>query len=182
MCRLPWYPFAASRTARRFFFALTERFTLAIASRPQEPLDLRALGRDLGHALDTTPAAPGLLREHVVARGLAVQDLPVAGDPEPLRGGAVRLHLRHGSYPSAASSAAEVSVKRLLGAITMIMLRPSCFGIDSTTIRSPRSLTNRSRILRPRSVCAISRPRNMIVTLTLAPIRRNRSTWPFFVL
>ena len=69
----------------------------------------------------------------------------------------------------------------LLGETTMIMFLPSCLGMDSTTTFSPRSPTSRSRILRPSSVCAISRPRNMIVTFTLFPPLRNRSTWPFFV-
>ena len=70
---------------------------------------------------------------------------------------------------------------RLFGEITMIMFRPSCLGIDSTVTISPRSPTSRSKILRPRSVWVISRPRNMMVTFTLCPPRRNRSTWPFFV-
>ena len=70
---------------------------------------------------------------------------------------------------------------RLLGEITMIMFRPSCFGIDSTVTISPRSPTNLSKILRPSSVWVISRPRNMIVTLTLCPPRKKRSTCPFLV-
>jgi hypothetical protein len=60
--------------------------------------------------------------------------------------------------------------------ITITMLRPSCLGCASTTAVSPRSSTNRSKILRPRSVWAISRPRNMMVTLTRAPAERNRMT------
>src|SRR3954468_5477425 len=54
-------------------------------------------------------------------------------------------------------------------------------GIDSTMASSPRSPTRRSKIFRPRSVWAISRPRNMIVILTLFPAERNRVTCPFLV-
>src|SRR5439155_12719501 len=195
-------------------------------SRPQQPLDLLAFGRDLGHAFDAAPSAAALLRQHVVARRLAMDQLALASDPESLGGRAVGLHLHghpslasdagagsasgsrsfavpssrmggpgsgtaaraasgagSGTIPdaSAAASLACCSWYRLFGAITMIMLRPSCFGIISTTIISPKSSTSRSKILRPSSVCAISRPRNMIVILTLAPTRRNRTTWPFFV-
>src|SRR5687767_14819204 len=70
-----------------------------MASGSQEPLDRLLLGGrgDLRHALDAAAAAARLLRQHVVARGLPVQHLAVAGHAEPLRGGAVRLLLRHRS-------------------------------------------------------------------------------------
>ena len=48
------------------------------------------------------------------------------------------------------------------------MLRPSCWGRCSMTASSPRSSASRLRIISPRSGWAISRPRNMIVTLTLS--------------
>src|SRR5699024_3372096 len=54
----------------------------------------------------------------------------------------------------------------LCGARTIIMFRPSCFGFDS---------------MKPSSGRDCSRPRNMIVTLTLFPPARNRDTWPFLV-
>src|SRR5918994_335821 len=205
--RLPVYPFAAARISRRFFFAWTERFTRAMSSVPQQPTDrlrVRA-GADLGRALDATASRGRLLRQHVVAGGLAVEHLALAGDAEPLGRGPVRLDLRHVGYPSSVSDAGTVATdsgdgagagsdsssrafslaccsrNRRFGAITMIMFRPSCFGIDSTVTIPPRSPTNRSRIFLPSSVWVISRPRNMIVTLTLWPPRRNRSTCPFFV-
>ena len=43
------------------------------------------------------------------------------------------------------------------------------------------SSARRSRIITPRSGCVTSRPRNMIVILTLSLWRRKRSTWPFLV-
>src|SRR6266511_2196144 len=69
----------------------------------------------------------------------------------------------------------------LRGEKTAIMLRPSCRAGLSTWAMSTMSVASRSSRRRPSSVCAISRPRNMIVTLTLWPCLRNRSTWPFFV-
>src|SRR3954452_20429049 len=69
----------------------------------------------------------------------------------------------------------------LVGPITMIMLRPSCFGADSTKPSSAMSSARRSSRRRPSSGRLCSRPRNMIVTLTLSPALRNRSTWPFLV-
>ena len=67
------------------------------------------------------------------------------------------------------------------GPITMIMFRPSCFGADSTKPSSSTSPASRCSSLYPSSGRDCSRPRNMIVTLTLSPCRRNRSTWPFLV-
>src|SRR6266545_3972213 len=98
--RLPVYPFAFSRISRRFFFAWTDRFTLAIGSCPQQTFDLLALGGDLGHALDTPASAGALLREHVIARRLAVEQLAVPRDAEPFRRRTVGLHLRHVRHPS----------------------------------------------------------------------------------
>ena len=131
---------------------------------------------------------PRLLREHVVAGGLAVQHLALARHAEALGGGAVALHLRHRSipryrmrlpprppaaapvrarpavpvgprrehrarcpllrvrrcrsrrrpvpvpWPSFAFALAMASTYFLLGAMTMIMFRPSCLGMDSTTM------------------------------------------------
>src|SRR5688500_7440746 len=62
---------------------------------PEQPSDVRALGRDLGHALDPAPSAAAFLRQEVVAGGLAVKNLPRSRDPEPLRRRPVRL-LPHG--------------------------------------------------------------------------------------
>src|SRR5262245_27589191 len=62
-----------------------------------QPLDLLLLagGSDLGHALDAAAAAAALLRLHVVAVVLPVQARALPRHAEPLRGGAVGLHLRH---------------------------------------------------------------------------------------
>ena len=69
----------------------------------------------------------------------------------------------------------------LLGASSMLMLRPSCSGADSITAMPPRSSKSFCSSARPRSGWACSRPRNMIVTLTLSWCLRKRSTWPFLV-
>src|SRR5450759_1281887 len=52
---------------------------------------------------------------------------------------------------------------------------PSCRGMFSGTATSVRSSINRSRIRRPISGCAISRPRKKIVAFTLSPSARKRS-------
>src|SRR4029453_4271769 len=64
-------------------------------SGSQQPADGPTLRLDLGHALHPPTAAPRLLRQHVVAGGLAVEDLSRPGNPEPLGRTSVRLHLRH---------------------------------------------------------------------------------------
>src|SRR5665648_829219 len=69
----------------------------------------------------------------------------------------------------------------LVGPRTMIMLRPSCRGLLSTKPSSATSSANRWSRRRPISGRDCSRPRNMIMTLTLSPTLRNRSTWPFLV-
>ena len=73
------------------------------------------------------------------------------------------------------------SIFRLCGPITMIMFRPSCFGWASTKPSSSTSPARRCSSLKPSSGRDCSRPLNMIVTLTLSPALRNRSTWPFLV-
>ena len=69
----------------------------------------------------------------------------------------------------------------LCGARTMIMFRPSCFGALSTKPSSETSAANRCSSRKPSSGRDCSRPRNMMVTLTLSPALRNRTTWPFLV-
>src|SRR5690349_10080472 len=71
---------------------------------------------------------------------------------------------------------ARASLFLRCGPITMIMLRPSCRGCDSTNPSSSTSPARRCRSRKPSSGRDCSRPRNMIVTLTLSPCRRNRST------
>lgn len=63
----------------------------------------------------------------------------------------------------------------------MCMLRPSIFGWFSMTATSFRSSANRSRMERPCSGWAISRPRNMMVIFTLLPASKKRSTCFFLV-
>src|SRR6476619_1080954 len=68
-----------------------------MSSPHQQALQLLLLfGRaDLGHAFHAPAPAPALLREHVVARGLAMEDLALPRDAEALGGRAVGLRLRH---------------------------------------------------------------------------------------
>src|SRR4051812_29649489 len=67
------------------------------------------------------------------------------------------------------------------GAITMTMFRPSCLGLDSTTPSSATSAASRCSSRYPISGRDCSRPRNITVILTLSPLLRKRSTWPFLV-
>ena len=69
----------------------------------------------------------------------------------------------------------------LVGCSTIVMLRPSWRGADSTTANSATSSATRFRIFIPSSGWAISRPRNMIVSLTLLPSPRKRTTCFIFV-
>src|SRR5215203_6137346 len=69
-----------------------------------------------------------------------------------------------------------------LGAMTMTMLRPSRLGWLSMRPSSSRSSASLRKSRSPSSGCCTSRPRNMIVTFTLSPPRRKRSTWPRLVL
>ncbi len=62
------------------------------------------------------------------------------------------------------------------GASTMIMFRPSCFGELSTTPSAVTSSASRCRSRYPSSGRDCSRPRNMMVTLTLSPALRKRTT------
>ena len=99
--------------------------------------------------------------------------------------GAPRLSRRRGASvaaaPSPSGSASSILSTSLLGASSMLMLRPSCSGADSITAMPPRSSKSFCSSARPRSGWACSRPRNMIVTLTLSWCLRKRSTWPFLV-
>src|ERR671916_3223317 len=84
--------------------------------------------------------------------------------------------------PCGASSPCWASLDSFFGAMTMTMLRPSRLGWLSMRPRSSRSVARRLRSLSPKSGCWTSRPRNMMVTFTLSPPRRKRSTWPRLVL
>ena len=67
------------------------------------------------------------------------------------------------------------------GASTMIMLRPSSFGAASILAIEPTCSATWSRSFLPNSGWLISRPRNMIVILTLWPSPRNLVTWRVLV-
>ena len=61
-----------------------------------------------------------------------------------------------------------------LGAMTMIMRRPSMFGVASTVAMSLHSSTTRSSTFMPVFGCVISRPRNTTARRTLLPPSRKR--------
>ena len=77
---------------------------------------------------------------------------------------------------SAAACSTLASAFFLCGPSTMIMLRPSCLGADSTKPSSVTSSASRCSSRNPSSGRCCSRPRNMIVILTLSPALRNRTT------
>ena len=74
-----------------------------------------------------------------------------------------------GARSRSARTSAFASDFFLCGPITMIMLRPSCFGADSTKPSSSTSPARRCSSRNPSSGRCCSRPRNMIVILTLSP-------------
>src|SRR5215217_2034871 len=74
------------------------------------------------------------------------------------------------------------SLDSFFGAMTITMFLPSRLGWLSTRPSSSRSPASRLRSLSPSSGCCTSRPRNIMVTFTLSPPRRKRSTWPRLVL
>src|SRR5215204_6362949 len=147
-------------------------------------------GGHLDRAVEAALVGWGLLLEHVVHPGLASDQLAGLGRPEAPCGAPVALILGTGSpgaygvraaaLPSAGGAALGPPWV-LRGENTVIMLRPSWRAGLSTWASSTRSPASRSSSRRPSSVWAISRPRNMMVTLTLWPCLRNRSTWPFLV-
>src|SRR5690554_7429229 len=136
----------------------------------------------------------GLLGQDVATERLLVLEA-VGRLLEALGSAAVALDLRHGRtlhyevFSENSGPAAGIDTHRpldwpsdhfFLGATIMIIWRPSIFGKDSTVPISSRSAAIRSISLRPRSWCAISRPRKRSVTLPLSPPSRKRIR--FFIL
>ncbi len=80
-----------------------------------------------------------------------------------------------------AGRSARASLFLRCGPITMVMFRPSCLGWASTKPSSSTSPARRCSSRKPSSGRDCSRPLNMIVTLTLSPALRKRSTWPRLV-
>src|SRR5688572_10270003 len=148
---------------------------LPFALRGQEPVHAALVGfvHVCGLAQRPLPLAR-LLGEDVAQERLLALDLPVRRLLEALRGAAVCLHLRHAVPPGCWAPALYF---RVLGARIRNMLRPSSRACCSTTAISPISSTTSSSTSLPFSVWAISRPRNMIVTLTLSRSERKRLMW-----
>src|SRR4029453_18758108 len=141
-------------------------------------------GRHLDLATEAALARRGLLLELAVQPRLPADQLAGLGHPEAPCGAPVALHLGHGvswSYGVRAGGGAWAPPGVWREENTVIMWPPSGRAGLSTGASSTRSVASRSSSRRPSSVWAISRPRNMMVTLTLWPCFRNRSTWPFLV-
>src|SRR5262249_53049381 len=193
----PEYPDALSSTARRCFLPWTERFTLAIVTAScvrgdRLPPRFGYRPRRRPPCFRSPPPPPAgatgpparLLLEQVRTKRLPAADLPRPRDLVALGCAPVRLHLRHHCSPSLPfppACTARARAGRLVGFSTIVMLRPSWRGADSTTAMSPTCSATRSRIRRPSSGWNTSRPRNMIVSLTFEPSARKRSTCFIFV-
>src|SRR5450759_2804582 len=164
-------------------------------------LGLVGLG-DHDRAPQPTLALARLARQDVPLERLAPDELTRSRLLEALRGATVTLQLRHiiplttlggaplsfptslrargaapRRFPSATSAfglATGFLAPAFCDRIVCIWL-PSCRGMFSGTATSVRSSINRSRIRRPISGCAISRPRKKIVAFTLSPSARKRS-------
>ena len=92
------------------------------------------------------------------------------GRPSPR--GAAAVGRRSSTCFSPSSRRGSRRRRSSTGASTIVMLRPSRFGRCSITASSSSSSARRSRIILPRSGCVTSRPRNMIVILTLSLCRK----------
>src|SRR5687768_4910689 len=153
----------------------------------EHPMQLRRVL--LGHLAGAAHLAlrlRRLARQDVPLESGCPHDLSGPGLLEALGGAPVRLEFRHLSislYSSTGATSAPPSCTAFFGALlrpafwlrmTCIWL-PSWRGIVSATAWSPRSAISRSRMRRPISGCAISRPRKKIVALTLSPSGRKRS-------
>src|SRR5262245_40599509 len=183
---------------------VTPRFTRAIyafltgSSEGREHVaDARRVRRVHQRGLAQAPLPLArLLGQDVLLVAARARDLAAPGPLEPLRGPAVRLHLRH-VYPSlfdgAAAAAAAASARaaaacaffsaRTISATTsrfgtriIERKRPSMRAGFSTTAMVPSICVTRSIWRRPSSRCASSRPRNMTVIFPLSPWMRNRLT------
>src|ERR1700754_3463956 len=174
-------------------------------SAAEQLLDARGVGLPHGHgAGEATGLLARLDLEPVPQAGLLAPQLAAPGHLDPLRGPAVRLVLRndssvHHDAPGLTRGvdldllAAFRSVRQpfwavalrapgfLSGAITIVMFRPSCLGAASTVPSSATSSARRCNSRKPSSGRDCSRPRNMIVTLTLLPPSRKRTTLRFLV-
>src|SRR5262252_8631801 len=151
----------------------------------QHPRELGGVhvGHGGGAAQPALPLAR-LAAQDVLLEGAPAEKLAVLRSLEPLRGAAVRLEfqlLRHrcsyvvvGTCLAAAGFALPPPLCGRRLRMVCIWL-PSIRGSVSAMATSASSCTSRSRIRRPISGCAISRPRKKIVAFTLSPSSRKRS-------
>src|SRR5581483_4194029 len=120
-----------------------------------------------------------LAAQDVLLERLAPQKLAALGALEALRGAAVRLDLllRHRVLYVVLAAAGLVLPPPGCGRrLRMVCIwLPSIRGSVSAMAVSRSSSTSRSRMRRPISGCAISRPRKKIVAFTLSPSSRKRS-------
>src|ERR1700686_3808013 len=114
-----------------------------------------------------------LLGQDVALVGAVAAQMTPPRQLDPLAECALRLLLRHsetlgcqvsgvGCQVSGRATLAPDARHRYFGASTIDMLRPSSFGSCSIFATSFSSLATRSSTARPRSMCAICRPRYII--------------------
>src|SRR5262249_21213206 len=136
----------------------------AIRLPTQQALDMLAVAaRHLGPPTEATRPPARLLLEQVRTKRLPAADLPRPPALLALRCAAVPPHSRPPCSPSPPcppACTARARAGRLVGFSTIVMLRPSWRGADSTTAMSPTCSATRSRIRRPSSGWNTSRPRN----------------------
>src|SRR5690606_28638069 len=164
------------------------------------------LRRDHRRPAEGPLALGGLARQDVPLERAAAHELSGGGPLEPLRGALVRLQLRHdltssvrapsscAAYAlftsgegsgvlSAGESAWAFSAAAFLmpgRAVRIVCIwLPSRRGSVSARAISFSSPINRSRMRRPISGCAISRPRKKMTAFTLSPSVRKRSMLRF---
>src|SRR4029079_18341421 len=167
LLRPPRAPLAASMI---FFFrawCATPLLTRGMrrSLRLEEAVDAGVVGGadQIGLLQPVLPLAR-LLGEDVRVVRVEALELPRPRPGKPLRGGTFRFLLGH-VFPA------------YLGAMTIVMLRPSSFASDSILPMSARLAATRSSTAFPSSRCAICRPRYIIVTFTLFPSPRNSRAW-----
>src|SRR5205085_49996 len=150
------------------------RFPLLVR---QHPAGLRLIGgRHDDRAFQLALAAAVLARQDVLFEGFAPDEFPGCSLLEALGGAAMTLEFWHYAFSVSALTfaAAGFLPPTFCDRIVCIWL-PSCRGMFSGVATSARSSISRSRMRRPISGCAISRPRKKIVAFTLSPSARKRS-------
>src|SRR5690348_15001619 len=153
----------------------------------QEPLETALVGVGNESSFAQMAFALGMLLRQDVALHRAVTAQPSrAGEPHAFPQRALGFHFGHcvnlrcqvsGVWGQGTSHLTPDTRHLYFGANTIDMLRPSSRGSCSILAISFSSAATRSSTSRPSSMCAICRPRYIIVTFTLLPSCRNSRAW-----